>query len=116
MRSELGHDYVEQLRKLYTGRILGGADLDTYWFERARAKISEGRTKRAGLLSTNSIRSGANRKALERVKQSGDIFYAWSDRPWVLDGAAVRVSMVGFDDGSETDRELNGQSVTQINA
>lgn len=40
---------------------------------------------------------------------------AWSDRPWILDGAAVRVSMVGFDDGSETHKLLDGQLVTQIN-
>ena len=44
---------------------------------------------------------------LERIKETGDIFYAQSDRPWVLDGANVRVAMVGFDDGSETHRRLN---------
>ena len=58
-----------------------------------------GRSNRAGLLATNSIRGGANREVLERIKESGDIFMAWSDEPWVLDGAAVRISIVGFDDG-----------------
>jgi hypothetical protein len=62
---------------------------------------------RVGLLATNSIRQKQNRKVLERIKESGDIFYAQADRKWILDGAAVRVSMVGFDDGSETDRFLN---------
>ena len=73
------------------------------------------RLKRAGLLATNSIRGGANRKVLERIKQTGDIFMAWSDEPWVLEGAAVRISLVGFDDGTENDRTLNNLSVAAIN-
>jgi type II restriction/modification system DNA methylase subunit YeeA len=52
---------------------------------------------------------------LERIKQIGDIFMAWSDRPWILDGAQVRVSMVGFDNGSETHYTLDGAQVTTIN-
>ena len=96
---ELGDKYVEDLRALYEGRVPGGADLVTYWFEKARAQIEAGKAKRAGLLATQSIRAGANRKVLQRIKESGDIFYAQSDRPWILDGAAVRVSMVGFDAG-----------------
>jgi type II restriction/modification system DNA methylase subunit YeeA len=50
MRRELGDKYVEELRKLYEGGVPGGADLVTYWFERARALIAAGRLKRAGLL------------------------------------------------------------------
>lgn len=107
MRAELGNEYAESLRQLYEGRVSGGIDLVSYWFERARAYIAAGRVERAGLLATQSIRAGANRKVLERIKETGDIFYAQADRPWILDGAAVRVSMVGFDDGSETVRLLN---------
>ena len=107
MRAELGDKYVEDLRALYAGRVPGGADLVTYWFEKARAQIEAGKAKRAGLLATQSIRAGANRRVLQRIKESGDIFYAQSDRPWILDGAAVRVSMVGFDGGVESLRLLN---------
>ena len=57
--------------------------------------------QRAGLLATQAIRGGANRRVLEGIKATGDIFMAWSDRKWVLDGAAVQVSMVGFDAGAE---------------
>ena len=60
--------------------------------------------------------AGANRRVLERVKQSGDIFFARSDDPWVLSGANVHISFVGQDDGSETDRELDGALVRVINA
>jgi hypothetical protein len=41
---------------------------------------------------------------------------AWSDRPWVLDGAAVRVSMIGFDNGAQKERTLDGMQVSNINA
>ena len=41
---------------------------------------------------------------------------AWSDRKWYQEGAAVQVSMVGFDNGSEVLRTLDGQTVSTINA
>ena len=115
MRSELGDEYVAQLRELYAGRVGGGADLVTYWFEKSREMIASGKAQRSGLLATNGIRYGANRQVLQSIKNSGDIFFAESDRPWVLDGAAVRVSMVGFDDGSETHLVLDGRAAEQIN-
>src|SRR5260370_22664195 len=73
--------------------------------------IEAGEAQRAGLLATQSIRRGANRRVLERVKKSGDIFYAQADRPWVLDGADVRVSLIGFDDGRDTSRLLNDNTL-----
>jgi type II restriction/modification system DNA methylase subunit YeeA len=97
MLAELGEEYVARLRKLYKGRVPGGADLVTYWFEKARAQIETVKTVRAGLVSTNSIRGGSNRKVLERILKSGRIFNAWSDGPWVNEGAAVRVSLIAFD-------------------
>ena len=115
MRGELSDDYVEALRKQFKNRVPGQADFVCYWFEKARAQIADGKTKRAGLISTNSIRGGANRKVLERIKETGDLFMAWEDEPWILDGAAVRVSIVGFDDGSETNKTLDGQTVAVIN-
>ncbi len=78
--------------------------------------IEAGRAKRVGLLATQGIRGGANRRVLERIKETGDIFLAWSDEPWVLDGADVHISFVGYDDGSETERTLDGQPVAAINA
>ena len=115
MRSELSDEYVEALRKQFKNRVPGQADFVCYWFEKARAQIAEGKAERAGLISTNSIRGGANRKVLERIKETGDLFMAWDDEPWILDGAAVRVSIVGFDDGSEMSKSLDGQTVTVIN-
>lgn len=116
IRRELGDTRVEALFRLYEGRVPAFADLCCYWFERARAEIERGRLKRAGLLATQGIRGGANRRVLERIKESGDIFWAQSDRDWILDGAAVHVSMVGFDAGREESRALDGRSVGAINA
>ncbi len=114
IRSELGDSYVESLARVYGDR-LPACDLVCYWFEKARAQIEAGRAKRAGLLATQGIRGGANRRVLERIKESGDIFWAQSDRNWVLDGATVHVSMVGFDNGSVTSRLLDNRSVPNIN-
>ena len=113
---ELGRENQGKLWQLYNGRVPGAADLCCYWFEKARAHIVAGKCKRAGLLATQGIRGGANREVLKRIKESGDIFWAESDRPWVLDGANVHVSMVGFDNGTETKRTLDGMDVKQINA
>ena len=115
MRGELGVAYTETLRATYKGRVPGGADLVCYWFEKARAQIKAGRLHRAGLVSTNSIRGGANRTVLDRIVATTRIFEAWSDEPWVNNGAAVRVSLVGFGDKSATCR-LNGRETQAIGA
>ena len=107
LRTELGDSYVDRLFSVYEGRVARESDLCCYWYEKARAAIEAGRAERAGLLATNSIRQSQNRRVLERIKATGDIFYAQADRPWIQDGVAVRVSMVGFDDGSDHHRLLN---------
>ncbi len=114
VRRELGDTYVDSLFALYDSRVPAFADLVCYWFERARALIEQGKVQRAGLLATNSIRTGVNRHVLERIKQSGDMFMAWADRPWIVEGAAVRVTIVGFDDGSDLEKRLDGARVPSI--
>jgi len=73
-------------------------------------------TRRAGLLATQGIRGGLGRRVLERIKESGDIFFAYADQPWILSGANVHISFIGQDDGSERDRTLDGAPVSTINA
>lgn len=113
---ELGREYQEKLWKTYKNRIPGASDLCCYWFEKARVHIAENKCKRAGLLATQAIRGGANREVLKQIKESGDIFWAESDRPWILDGANVHVSMVGFDNGAEAIHILDSMAVSTINA
>jgi hypothetical protein len=116
MRSSLGDDYVEALFKVYDARVPREADFVCYWHEKARAMVEAEKVARVGLLATQAIRGGANRHVLDRIKQSGDIFVAWDDEPWVLDGAAVHISFVGFDNGTEQEHYLDGRLVPAINA
>lgn len=116
LRSELGNKYVDALFDVFEYQVPGEADLVCYWFEKARAMIEKGKAKRVGLIATQGIRGGANRKVLEQIKRTGDIFFAWSDRNWILNGATVHVSFVGFDGNKEKERFLNGISVSVINS
>jgi type II restriction/modification system DNA methylase subunit YeeA len=115
LRRALGSEYTEALFRVYKDRIPAASDLACYWHEKARGMIERGHAKRVGLLATQGIRGGASRRVLELVKETGDIFMAWSDLEWTLDGAAVHISMVGFDDGSEMARTLDGVAVPAIN-
>ena len=114
IRRELGDTYTDNLFSVYP-QMHGEADLVTYWFEKSNMQLKKSMTKRVGLLSTNRIRGINNRMVLNRIKESGDIFMTWSDRAWTLDGASVRVSMIGFDDGTELAKTLNGEDVEVIN-
>ncbi len=97
LRRELGDAYVDDLLAVFAGRVPAEADLCCYWFEKARALVAEGKVSRVGLLATQAIRGGANREILKRIKDSAHIFFAISDRDWILDGANVHISMVGFE-------------------
>ncbi len=111
----LGDSYIGSLRAIFKERVPAGADLVCYWLEKARAQITCGKAKRAGLVGTNSIRDGRSRKVLERILESNRIFNAWSDEPWVNEGAAVRVSLVAFGSKSESlHMMLNGKPTTEI--
>jgi hypothetical protein len=116
MRSVLGDSYVDNLFSAYQGRAPAEADLAAYWFVKAWERIKLGGLEAAGLVSTNSIRGGANRRVLEPIVAERRIFDAWSDEPWVIDGAAVRVSLTCF--GAELNPDLprlDGRTVKRIN-
>lgn len=95
-RGELGKVYFDSLNRIYDKAVPGGADLVCYWFEKARKQILSGEAAACGLVSTQAIRSGSNRKVLDGIVCDLVIFDAWADEPWVNDGAAVRVSLVCF--------------------
>jgi type II restriction/modification system DNA methylase subunit YeeA len=114
MFGELGTHYVDTLRACYAGRVPGGADLVTYWFEKARAMVESKRAHNVGLVATNSIRQRMNRRVLERIAETGAIFNAWADEPWINEGAAVRVSIVCFALDSRQARFLDGKKVERI--
>ncbi len=116
LRRNLGDEYVDSLLRLYHERVPAEADLVTYWFEKARAMVECKRACAAGLVATQGIRGGASREVLKRIAETGSIFMAWSDRNWINEGAAVHISIVGFDGGEQTSRTLNDAPVDAINA
>jgi len=116
MVGRLGQDYTDALRRVYGDRLPGQSDLVCYWPEKARAMVEAGVVQRAGFVTTNSIRGGKNRTVLERVKATGELFMAYPDEPWAQDGAAVRVSLLAFDNGSEREKHLNGHAVATIHS
>ena len=110
-----GEDYTMRLRKAFADALPGASNLVCYWFENARVAIANGRCKRAGLVATQSIRKGTNRIALDRIDETSDIYDAWSDEPWTVEGAGVRVSLVCFAErDSGLSKLLNGLPVTDI--
>lgn len=113
MIAELGEGYTTALRRAWN-TVPGGVDFVCYWFAKAWEMIEAGRLTRAGLVTTNSIRGGANREVLKPITERGRIFEAWSDEPWTVDGAAVRVSMVCFDGQKGGNVRLDGNEVADI--
>lgn len=120
--------YIDAMYAAYD--IPNTSDLCCYWFERARQLTTNRPATRVGLLATQGIRGGDNRKTLQRIIDGADhappghIFMAWSDLPWVLDGANVHVSIIAFvptpgnisyeaGDGMPV---LDGKPVMKINA
>jgi type II restriction/modification system DNA methylase subunit YeeA len=115
MLGAMGEDYVRAMRKPFQGRLSEFADLVCYWFEKANKQLNVGKCRRAGLVATNSIRGGANRRVLDEIAEKGHFIEAWSDEPWVVDGAAVRVSIVCFGNrGKAEGLQLDGVTVEQI--
>lgn len=97
MRGELGDGYTDALRACYEeGRVPGGADLVTYWFEKARAQIEAGKGIRLPDSSPLTVFAAVPIAKCSTASLNPGVFEAWSDEPWVNDGAAVRVSLVCF--------------------
>lgn len=117
MKRWLGPEYTERLRAAYSGRLKGFSDLVCFWFEKARAEIIAGRTRRAGLVATSSIRGGTNRPVLDHIARDLTIFDAWGEQPWTVEGARVEVSLICFCPNELRPEvlRLDGQAVSRIN-
>jgi type II restriction/modification system DNA methylase subunit YeeA len=116
LRRSLGDAYVDRLFAAFVGRVPAEADFVVYWFEKARSLLQRKRPKRAGLVATQAIRRGANRKVIDRLCEVSTIYEAWEDEPWVVEGAAVRVSLICFGVEVDAQSRLNGQVVPEIHS
>ena len=99
MRDALGDGYTESLRKAWKGDVPESADLVMFWWSKAAAETAQGRCKRFGFITTNSIHQTFNRRVIEPyltdTKKPLHLAYAIPDHPWIdsADGAAVRIAM-----------------------
>lgn len=115
LKPELGDKYVANLREIYGDRLPDGADLVCFWFDKALHQMQTGRVARAGLVATNSISGGSNRAVLTTISAENILFEVWSDEPWTVDGASVRVAVVCFGQRTANHRiRLDGKPVDEI--
>ncbi len=99
MREALGDGYTEALRKAWKGSVPESADFVMFWWCKAADETAQGRCKRFGFITTNSIHQTFNRRVIEPfladTKKPLHLAYAIPDHPWIdsADGAAVRIAM-----------------------
>ncbi|WP_434478228.1 class I SAM-dependent DNA methyltransferase [Gemmatimonas sp.] len=122
LREALGDDYVDAVREAYP-HITASADLVMYWWHRAAREVAEGRTIRAGLITTSSITQVEHRGIVHAMAERGaKLVWAIANHPWNADGdaAAVRVAMSVVARDSATARLLRvddtGRVVSEIRA
>ena len=99
MRQTLGDGYTEALRATRPD-VPESADFVMYWWNHAANEVRRGRTRRFGLITTNSLRQTFNRRVIETHLNAKDHYpltlkFAVPDHPWVdsTQGAAVRIAM-----------------------
>ncbi|MDB9316714.1 class I SAM-dependent DNA methyltransferase [Nodularia spumigena] len=95
MRELLGDGYTETLRQVYKD-VPDTIDYVMYWWHKAADLVREGKVKRFGFITTNSISQVRLRSVIEyHLKQKNPIklILAIPDHPWTDDGAAVRIAI-----------------------
>ena len=109
MRDALGDGYTEAIRKAYP-KLPESIDFVMYWWEKAALATRAGKTRRFGLITTNSLRQTFNRAVLEPhladPKTALSLIFAIPDHPWVDagEGAAVRIAMTVAEAGRRDGR------------
>lgn len=97
IRSTISDEYVETLRETYE-EVPETSDFVMFWWHKAALAVEEGRAKRFGFITTNSIVQSYSRGIIEKHLSGDDgiaLIYAIPDHPWIdaTDGADVRVAM-----------------------
>jgi hypothetical protein len=98
MREMLGDGYADALRTAYP-QVPESVDMVMYWWHKAALEIQNGRARRFGLITTNSITQVWQRRLVDRhLKPSADlpplrVLWAVPDHPWGGTTAKVRIAM-----------------------
>ncbi|MEI6653797.1 MAG: DNA methyltransferase, partial [Verrucomicrobiota bacterium] len=99
MIDALGVGYAEALRKAWKGSVPESADFVMFWWQKAAELVRDGKARKFGFITTNSIHQTFNRRVIEpfltATKKPLHLAYAIPDHPWIdsADGAAVRIAM-----------------------
>lgn len=115
LRRELGDSTTDYIHQAYSEEISRRVDLCVYWFYKSLQAVRSGRAKRVGLIATQGIRGGPNRAVMDLINKETNLFEAWDDLPWILDGAAVQISIACFGNCEDT-KSLNGVEVESISS
>ncbi len=103
MLGELTVGYTQALRAAYPD-VPDTVDFVLYWWHRAALEVREGRARRFGLITTNTLSQVRQRSVIARhVAATPPLKLLWAipDHPWHGGGAAVRIAMtVGGREGS----------------
>jgi hypothetical protein len=95
MREALGDGYVEALRKVWHD-VPDSADFVMYWWSQAAQLTINGKSRRFGFITTNSLTQSFNRRVVQQAIDKGiNLDFAIANHPWVdnANGAAVRIAM-----------------------
>ncbi|MDY7091568.1 MAG: type IIL restriction-modification enzyme MmeI [Acidobacteriota bacterium] len=97
IRASLGDGYVDALRAVWPA-LPHSADYVMYWWHYAAKLLQQESLRRFGLITTNSIAHGFNRRVLEEFLTASppiSLVFAIPDHPWVDESgsAAVRIAM-----------------------
>jgi hypothetical protein len=97
MRTALGDGYVDALRSAHDD-VTDTADFVMYWWSMAARAVSDGRARRFGLITTNSItQTASNALVRDRMERAPGVslVFAVPDHPWSdsESGAAVRIAI-----------------------
>jgi len=105
MREDLGDGYAETLRAAYP-EVPESADFVMYWWHKAALLVKDGKVRRFGFITTNSLRQTFNRRVVQQHLDKISLIFAVPDHPWVdtAEGAAVRIAMTVAEAG-----ELSGE-------
>lgn len=85
MRQQLGDGYAECIRATYS-TVPEACDYVMFWWDRAAEEVRKKRTRRFGLITTNSLRQKFSRRVIEPHLISKDrisLVFAIPDHPWV---------------------------------
>ncbi|MCL2823559.1 MAG: hypothetical protein FWD57_06170, partial [Polyangiaceae bacterium] len=100
----LGHGYFDALAKTYP-MLPDSCDFVMYWWHKAAELVRDGKVRRFGFITTNSISQVFNRRVLSLHLDSQNpihLEFVIPDHPWVhaSDGASVRIALTVAEKGA----------------